>query len=84
MGSVGVVDRILFIQRYSPHSSRLSALACDSARVSIFYSAFLNISRSGVLTALAWLVPHETATISARSVYTVQPCTMSPHAKPHT
>ena len=39
-----------------------------------FYSAFLNIYRSGVLTALAWLVPHETAAISARSVYTKQPC----------
>ena len=26
-----------------------------------FYSAFLNIHRSGVLTALAWLVPRETA-----------------------
>ena len=26
-----------------------------------FYSAFLDIHRSGVLTALAWLVPHETA-----------------------
>ena len=25
-----------------------------------FYSTFLNIHRSGVLTALAWLVPHET------------------------
>ena len=49
-----------------------------------FYSAFLNIHRSGVLTALAWLVPHETAAISARSVYTIQPCTMSLHAKPHT
>ena len=48
------------------------------------YSAFLNIHRSGVLTALAWLVPHETAAISARSVYTIQPCTMSLHAKPHT
>ena len=49
-----------------------------------FYSAFLNIHRSGVLTALAWLVPHETAAISARSVYTIQPCTLSLHAKPHT
>ena len=39
-----------------------------------FYSAFLNIHRSGALTALAWLVPHETAAISARSVYTIQPC----------
>ena len=48
-----------------------------------FYSAFLNIHRSGVLTVLAWLVPHETAAISARSVYTIQPCTVSLHAKPH-
>ena len=50
----------------------------------VFYSAFLNIHRSGVLTALTWLVPHETAAILARSVYTIQPCTMSHHAKPHT
>ena len=48
-----------------------------------FYSAFLNIHRSGVLAALAWLVPHETAAVSARSVYTIQPCTMSLHAKMH-
>ena len=50
-----------------------------------FYSAFLNIHISGVLTALVWLVPHETAAVSARSVYTIQPCTMSFHAnfKPH-
>ena len=46
-----------------------------------FYSPFFvlflflfNIHRSGVLTALAWLVPHETAGYSARSVYTIQPC----------
>ena len=49
-----------------------------------FYAHFLNIRWSGVLTALAWLVPHETAAISAHSVYTIQPCTMSLHAKPHT
>ena len=30
-----------------------------------FYSAVLNTHRSGVLTALAWLVPHETAAVSA-------------------
>ena len=48
-----------------------------------FYSVFLNIHRSGVLTALAWLVPQESAAILARSVYTIQPCTMSLHAKPH-
>ena len=46
-----------------------------------FYSAFLfvcflkfcccwNIHRSGVLTALVWLVPHETAAISAQVLYT--------------
>ena len=49
-----------------------------------FYSAFLTIHQSGVFTALAWLVPHETAAVSVRSVYTIQPCTMSLHAKPHT
>ena len=47
-----------------------------------FYSTFLNIHRSGVLTALAWLAPVQTAAISARSVYTIQPCTVSLHAKP--
>ena len=41
-----------------------------------FYSAFFNIHRNGVLTALAWLVPHETAA-------TIQPCTMLLQAKPH-
>ena len=46
-----------------------------------FYSVLLNINQSGVFTALAWLVPHETAAVSARSVYTIQPCTMSLHAK---
>ena len=39
--------------------------------------------KCGVLTALAWLVPHETAAVSARSVYTIHPCTMSFHAKLH-
>ena len=29
-------------------------------------------------------MPHETAAVSARSVYTIQPCTMSLQAKPHT
>ena len=43
-----------------------------------FYSAFLNIHRSGVLTALAWLVPHETAAISAQVL-----CTPYNHAPCH-
>ena len=46
-----------------------------------FYSAFWNIHRSGILTALfvTWLVPRETAAISARCVYIIQPCTISRH-----
>ena len=39
-----------------------------------FYSAFLNTHWIGVLMVLIWLVPHETATVSACSVYTIQPC----------
>ena len=35
-----------------------------------FYSSFWNIHRSGVLTALTWLVPHETAAVSARVLCT--------------
>ena len=35
-----------------------------------FYSAFLNIRWSGVLTALAWLVPNETAAVSAQVLWT--------------
>ena len=42
--------------------------------MSSFYSMFLNIHQSGVLTALAWLVPHETAAVLAHSVSTIQPC----------
>ena len=39
---------------------------------------FLNIHQSGVLTALAWLVPHETAAISAQV-----PCAPYNHALCH-
>jgi len=49
-----------------------------------FLLFFFYIHRSGVLTALAWLVPQETAANWARSVYTIQPDTMSLHARPHT
>ena len=49
-----------------------------------FYTtSVLNIHRSGVHTVLVLLVPHETDTILARYVYTIQPCTMSLHTKPH-
>ena len=43
-----------------------------------FYSAFLNIHQSGVLTALAWLVPYETAAVSAQVL-----CTPYNHAPCH-
>ena len=70
---------------FSALLSRLTALACGSTWVTsliarFFFVCFLNIQRSGVHTALAWLVPHETAVVSARSVYTKQPCTVSIHA----
>ena len=73
-----------FIQSCSPLLVRLTALACDSNGWLAFCGAFLNVHQSGALTALAWLVPRETAAVSARSVYSIQPCTMSLHAKPHT
>ena len=49
----------------------------------VFYSAFLNIHRSGVLTALTWLVPHETAAVSARSVSYQNQMSMEQVSKVH-
>ena len=46
-----------------------------------FYSAFLNIHRSGVLTALAWLVPHESAARDSQSRRVL--CTPYNHAPCH-
>ena len=43
-----------------------------------FIAPFLNIHLSGVLTALAWLVPHESAAISAQVL-----CTPYNHAPCH-
>ena len=51
--------------------------------LAFFIAHVLNIHQIGVLTALAWLVPHETAADLVCSVYTIQPYTMSLHAKPH-
>ena len=45
---------------------------------STFFFFFLNIHRSGILTVLAWLVPHETAAISAQVL-----CTPYNHASCH-
>ena len=74
---------LLYIALFSA-LQQITVLTCDSVGMIHFYSTFWNIHRSGVLTVLAWLVPHETAAISAHSVYTVQPKTVSLHAKPHT
>ena len=82
--SVVVVDRF-YIALFSALEQTHRARNCFClSECPAFYSAFLNIHRSGVLTALAWLVSHETAAVSTRSVYTIQPCTVSLHAKPHT
>ena len=72
---------IAFIYRYSPLSSRLTALACDSTWVNSFYSAFLNIHWSGVFTALAWLVPQESAARESQSQRVL--CTPYNHAPCH-
>ena len=73
---------IAYIALFSALLSRLTALACGSTWVTSFYSVFffffLNIHRSGVLTALAWLVPHETAAVSAQVL-----CTPYNHAPCH-
>ena len=45
---------------------------------SVFIFLFFNIHRSGVLTALAWLVPLETAAVSAQVL-----CTPYNHAPCH-
>ena len=61
---------ITYIALFSALLSRLTALACGSMWVTGFIARFLNIHRSGVLTALAWLVPHETAAVSAQVLCT--------------
>ena len=69
---------IAYIALFSALLSRLTAIACGSTWVTSFIARFLNIHRSGVLTALAWLVPHETAAVSAQVL-----CTPYNHAPCH-
>ena len=73
--SVSMIYRALTCCCWSLLYSAILRSRADSQRSPVilhewiaFYSVFLNIHRSGVLTALAWLVPHETAAISARYV----------------
>ena len=65
---------IAYIALFSALLSRLIALVCGSAWVTSFYSAFFEYP----LTALAWLVPHETAAVSAQVL-----CTPYNHAPCH-
>ena len=73
---------IAYIALFSALLSRLTALTCGSTWMTSFFIVHLfyyfNIHRSGVLTALAWLVPHETAVISAQVL-----CTPYNHAPCH-
>ena len=57
------------------HCARLWFYMSDKLFIARF---FFNIHRSGVLTALAWLMPHETAAISAQVL-----CTPYNHAPCH-
>ena len=69
---------ITYIALFSALLSRLTALICGSTWVTSFIERSLNIHWSGVLTALAWLVPHKTAAVSAQV-----PCTPYNHAPCH-
>ena len=62
------------------HCARLWFYMSDKLFIArfFFFFFFLNIHRSGVLTALPWLVPHETAAISAQVL-----CTTYNHAPCH-
>ena len=69
---------VAYIALFSALLSRLTALACGATWVTSFIARFLNSHRSGVLTALAWLVPHETAAVLAQVL-----CTPYSHAPCH-
>ena len=69
---------IAYIALFSALLSRLTALAYGSTWVTSFLQRVLNIHRSCVLTALAWLVPHETAAVSVQVL-----CTPYNHALCH-
>ena len=69
---------IAYIALFSALLSRLTALTWGSTRVTSFITRFLNIHRRGVLTVLTWLVPRETAAISAQIL-----CTPYNHAPCH-
>ena len=80
---------ITYIALFSTLLSRLTALACGATWVTRFYSAFFFffflistevVYLSAGMAGATWNCSH----LGASSVYTIQPCTMSLHTKPHT
>ena len=77
---------ITYIALFSTLLSRLNALACGCTWVTSFYSAFFFkyppkwCTYSAGMAGATWNCSH----LGASSVCTIQPCTMSLHAKPHT
>ena len=69
---------IAYIALFFALLRRLTALTWGSTWVTSFIAHFFNIHRSDVLTALAWLVPHETAAVSVQIL-----CTPYNHAPCH-
>ena len=70
-----------YIALFSTLLSRLTALVCGSTWVTSFIARFFKISTEVVylqVTALAWLVPHETAAVSVQVL-----CTPYNHAPCH-
>ena len=67
-GSLGQTAQDVHLDSHTAPELCLAHSEC-LAFYSVFFF-FFNIHRSGVLTALAWLVPHETAAISAQLLWT--------------
>ena len=67
----------LFSALEQTHCTRMWFYMSDKIARFLFCFCFLNIHQSGVLTALAWLLPHETAAVSAQILctpYNRAPC----------
>ena len=76
---------IAYIALFSALLSRLTALVCGSAWVTSFYSSFFEYQAkwctySAGMADSTW----NCSRLVTSPVYTIQPCTMSLHAKPHT
>ena len=78
-----IIDRFYMALFSALEQTHCAFVACKSEWVTVaLYSAF-SISTEVVCLhrclVVTWLVPRETAAVSARSVYTIQPCTMTRH-----